>query len=69
MESIFYFILQGISAIYMYMQNQQFHSKWFIAASHFAHVYVNLYKIYESRRERTSKFAVKEVRMHLLPST
>ena len=34
----------------------------------FAHVCVTLYKIYESHRERTSKFAVKDVRKHLLPS-
>ena len=35
---------------------------------HFAHVCINLYKIYESHRERTSKFAVKDVRKHLSPS-
>ena len=35
---------------------------------HFAHVCVNLYKIYESHRERTSKLAVIDVRKHLLIS-
>ena len=31
---------------------------------HFAHVCVNLYKIYENHQDRTSKFAVKDVRKH-----
>ena len=33
-----------------------------------AHICVNLYKLYESHRERTSKLAVKAVRKHLLTS-
>ena len=33
---------------------------------YFAHVRVNLYKVYESHRERTSKLAVEDVRKHLL---
>ena len=37
MESNFYFSLYGISAIYM--QNRQFHSKWFIAA--FSQLYLS----------------------------
>ena len=74
MESIFYFILYGISAIYM--QNRQFHSKYLVKntcqetdiITYILLMFVLIFIIYGSHRERTSKLAVKDIRKHLLTS-
>ena len=62
-------IFQSLDGKYLFLFYFTWNFSYILTLLHFAHVCVNLYKIYDSHTERTSKLAVKDVKNYLLTSS